>query len=266
MPPAVVVNGAEDPQNRQIQRILENCRSYGHGFRVVDFGAGRGRLISALHEYDSNCLDSTRCWLDYLAYDNSPDNANECMAAIDLFYERIEGNRRYFHDAEVLKNTVRGSVDVVILCNVLHEIDPVDWVGLLSEEGLICQLLRQDGFLLIVEDMEMRIGEKAYQNGFIVLDTDHIRTLFQIRKNHPGLIVDDARHDGRLKAHLVPACSVKQISVASIRKTLTLVKSDAKKQIRNLRKKKPDYRAGRKHAFFAQQLANAELALEMYAG
>lgn len=148
------------------------------------------------------------------------------------------------------------------MCNVLHEIEPADWLPLFGSEGAIRWLLRPDGFLLIVEDTEMRIGEKAHQKGFIVLDTADIKTLFDVPEKQPGFAVDDARNDGRLKAHLIPASCLQNTSADTLSNTLKQSAHLAKVEIKKLRQNEPSYREGRKHAFYVQQFANAELALE----
>ncbi|MGT2505736.1 hypothetical protein [Cupriavidus basilensis] len=71
---------------------------------------------------------------------------------------------------------------------------------------MINRALSDNGFLLIVEDQRIPVGEKAHKNGFLVLDTAHLRTLFSIKEADvaAGLFTfHDARGDGRLKAHLI---------------------------------------------------------------
>jgi SAM-dependent methyltransferase len=261
LPPAVVANGMDDPQNKQIRQLLEKHRA-GETLRIVDFGAGRGRLVSAIRENSSGEIGQTKQRIDYLAYDKSPEFGEGCKAAIARLYG--DSNNRYFNEEKILRATIeRRSVDVLVLCNTLHEIDPMEWIAMFSKEGIIQWLLKPDGFLLIVEDMEMRVGEKAHQRGFIVLDTADIRALFNIKEKQVGFITDDARKDGRLKAHLVPASCVGNVTGESLKAALRQLKHLAKEEIKKLRQNNPSYRQGRKHAFFVQQFANAELALEV---
>jgi hypothetical protein len=264
LPPLVIANGNVDPQNIQIQKLLEQYR-VGETIRVVDFGAGRGRLISAIHENSSGQPENTKKRIDYLAYDSDSQFAKECKEAIARFYG--DANNRYFNEEKELRGKIEhASADILILCNTIHEIDPVEWVSLFSQGGLIRWLLKPEGFLLIVEDMEMRIGEKAHQRGFTVLDTADIRALFQIKEKEVGFVVDDARSDGRLKAHLIPTRCIGNVTPESLMIAMKQIKHLAKEEIKKLRRNEPTYRNGRKHAFHVQQFANAELALEVLGG
>jgi hypothetical protein len=151
------------------------------------------------------------------------------------------------------------------MCNVFHEIDPVNWGALFGEDGLIRYMLKPDGFLLLVEDTEMRVGEMAHQRGFLVLDTAELKALFLIQEADQQFLVDDARGDGRLKAHLIPSAYIARLTHNSVRTAIEHVRHLAVEEIKNLRASTDaySYRSGRKHAFYVQQLANAQLALEL---
>lgn len=259
LPPGVV-NTTADSQSQQIQALLAKLGTDGR-LRVLDFGAGRGRLVSALRE-GGQTVESVRDRYDYRAFDVAAAHRTECEAAIARLYGTAD--QRYFtQEKDLLAALDPGSVDVVVMCNVLHEIDPEEWLPLFGEDGIIRQLLRPEGYLLIVEDLEMRMGEKAHQRGFLVLDTPQLKTFFQIKEGEQNFVVDDARKDGRLKAHLVPAGCLGKANKDTKAKALRQVKHLAKGEIKKLRNEPASYANGRKHAFHVQQLANAELALEM---
>lgn len=258
--PPTVVSTTTDAQSQQIQRIL-NAHRPGETLRLLDFGAGRGRLVSSLREGGPNA-EEVKARFDYRAYDALSEHRVECESAIARLYGTAD--KRYFtEEKDLVAELQAGSVDVVVMCNVLHEIDTEHWLPLFAEQGLLRRLLRPDGFLLLVEDMEMRIGEKAHQRGFLVLDTAELKTFFRIKEQEAGFAVDDARKDGRLKAHLVPARCLAQACHDTKLEALKQVKHFAKGEIKKLRKEPANYANGRKHAFHVQQLANAELALEL---
>jgi ABC-type multidrug transport system ATPase subunit len=258
LPPTVAVNGANDPQNQQIQNLLTNHRP-SQVLKVLDFGAGRGRLISALRENATTAQDVINR-MDYIAYDSINAYQPECEAAIARLYGKSSG--RYFHEESQLRGALSAkSFDVVIMCNVLHEIDPYEWLGLFSESGILRHLLNPDGFFLVVEDMEMRIGEKAHQRGFLVLDRPHLRILFAIPAAEMEFKTDDARNNGRLKAHLIPARYLQNANTETLKETLKEIRHLSREEIKKLRSGASGYREGRKHAFHVQQLANADLAL-----
>lgn len=258
LPPAVVTTGSDDPQTSQIARLLAQYRP-GEKMRVLDFGAGRGRLVSALREGATD-LEAAKARIDYRALDSSDKYRTECEAAIARLYGSAD--QRYFTEERDIRAQLDSeSVDVVVMCNVLHEIDPLEWLKLFSKGGVIRHLLRPDGFLLVVEDLEMRVGEKAHQRGFLVLDTADLKRLFGILETDSGFKVD-ADRDGRLKAHLIPAAYLHRINAETLRKALEQVKQLAGEEIAKLRRQEASYRNGRRHALHVHQLANATLALE----
>ncbi len=234
----------------------------GERIRILDFGAGRGRLISALREgIQDKAVLAER--IDYRAFDPDESNHAECESAIARVYDNAQD--RLFHSEKDLGAKLDPkSVDVVVMCNVLHEIDVTEWLGLFGEESLICTLLRDDGFLLVVEDTEMRVGERAHQRGFLVLDTAGLKTLFAITESETRFIRDDARGDGRLQAHLIPKQCLANATSESLKAALKQVQRLAMEEIRNLRREPADYRRGRRHAFHVQQLANAQLGLSSH--
>src|SRR5207253_10002372 len=90
-------------------------------------------------------------------------------------------DNKYFNDLNSLLSVYdKESFDVVIMCNVLHDLDPKDWLKLFQNQGIIANLLSDNGILLLVEDHQIPIGEIAYQKGFLVLDTPQLKELFKI--------------------------------------------------------------------------------------
>ena len=153
------------------------------------------------------------------------------------------------------------SVDVLVLCNVLHEIPVSDWLSMFGEHGLIRMLLREDGSLLLVEDAQLPVGEKAHAKGFLVLNTAELFQLFDFKPEESGYARSDVRGDGRLLGHLIPARCLARLNKETLGKTLKSVQADAIDRIKVLRALPPSYPNGRKHAFHVQQLANATLEL-----
>jgi hypothetical protein len=155
----------------------------------------------------------------------------------------------------------RESFDIVVMCNVFHEIDCSQWLKLFKNDGHITNLLSPEGFLLIVEVMQLPVGEKAHQKGFLVLDTPQLRTFFQITKADKNFI-RESEQNGRLKAHVIPKDCLKRVCSESRKNAIQEVRSQSIGTIRKLRSSDGTYQNGRSHGFWVQQLANAELALE----
>ncbi len=259
LPPAVVDTPAGDPQTNQIATLLEKHRP-GEKLRILDFGAGRGRLAADLADggYEASKLKER---VDYIAFDPCPAHRDACLCAI----ERLHGSseHRYFNDEKSLRSIIHDkTVDVVVMCNVLHEIEPSEWTCIFSEQNLVRQLLREDGYLLVVEDYQMPVGEKAHQKGFLVLDTSQLRKLFKVTLDDTQFSHADARGDGRLKAHIIPKSVLGRVSSDSRKDALHDLAHMAKTEIKTRRAADPTYKNGRLHQFYVQLFANAQLALE----
>lgn len=172
-----MMTDGNDPQIRQMRTIIQDRISKNGQIKILDFGAGKGRLISNLVDFENKKELAQQ--IDYVAYDLFDSDKDECLNNID----RIFGNNtdKYFNKInDLLITHDLKSFDLVILCNVLHEIESTEWKSLFSENGNITKLLKDDGHLLLVEDQHIPVGEKAYKHGFLVLDTIQIKRLFNL--------------------------------------------------------------------------------------
>lgn len=214
LPPGVVTTDSDDPQTKQLHTQLEVLWNDKKSLRLLDFGAGKGRMIANLADQDPNIAEK----LDYYAFDEYESNNEYCIENIRLSYPS-DADKRYYNSLEALRcKCDDGSFDVVVLCNVLHEIPTDEWPVLMKN---LSQLLKDDGFLLIVEDCRIPIGELPHKNGYVVLNTLHLKKLFNIGENEPKFITHDARIDepsqrNRLMAHLIPSIYLANVSYASV--------------------------------------------------
>ncbi len=260
--PASVSTNSNDPQSYQIRADLLNRASNGK-LRILDYGAGKGRLISNIVDLDENSQEKLIEKIDYIAYDKFSIDKEPCENALVKAYGNC--SKRYFNDFNNLLSVYdKGSFDVVILCNVLHEIDPKDWLKLFQSEGIISSLLAENGILLLVEDHQIPIGEKAYQKGFLVLDTPQLKDLFKISENDKDFIYTDKRGDGRLKAHQIPKSCLIRVDENSRISAIKSMAKTSREKILEIREKETNYRNGKLHGFWIQQFANAELNLSEF--
>lgn len=255
--PQVLTTNANDPQSVQIKTELLK-RAINGKLRVLEFGAGQGRLISNVFDLMQTDSADLINKLDYIAYDKFDKNKEHCENAIKRVYGTSE--RRYYNDiSTLLSHYDKRSFNVVIMCNVLHEIDPAEWLKLFSKDGVISSLLSDNGILLLVEDHQIPVGEKAYQKGFLVLDTPQIKELFSITEQDTEFTFSDQKGDGRLKAHQIPKeCLVRitEYSRLAAIKSLSVV---AREKILDIRDREQNYQNGKLHGFWTQQFANAQL-------
>ncbi len=257
--PGAVLTDSNDPQSFQVRTDLLKL-SKTSVLRVLDYGAGKGRLISNIVDLDETNQEKLIESIEYIAYDKFPNDKEHCESALIKAYGNCE--KRYFNDFNNLLSVYdKGSFDVIIMCNVLHEIDPKDWLKLFQNEGIISSLLSENGMLLLVEDQQIPIGEKAYQKGFLVLDTPQLKDLFKISEKETNFTFTDKKGDGRLKAHQIPKRCLIQIDEASRLYAIKSMSVTAREKILEIRGEEKNYQNGKLHGFWTQQFANAQLNL-----
>ena len=257
--PEAVLTKSSDPQTLQIKDEIKKHLN-GNNVRILDYGAGKGRLFANIAEANKEPISKFIEWFDYVAYDKFDLDKQECLEKLDKVYP--DATNRYFNDfSELFGKYDKESFDIVIMCNVLHEIDPNDWLKLFSKKGEIPNLLKENGILLLVEDQEMPIGEKAYQKGFIVLNTAELKELFSIKESDSDFEFSDARGDGRLKAHIINKEFLMRITPESRLQSIESIHKNASEKILSIREEEINYKNGKTHGFWVQQFANTGLAL-----
>ena len=262
--PAVVMTGGDDSQLKQIQTALRQVHESQGTVRILDYGAGRGRLIATIDEMVAGDeKERPVSWLDYVAFEPYDTYAVECQANIARAYGEADG--RYFSDLVALRKCCHDeSFDVVLLTNVFHEIPPQQWSKVLRG---IAQLLKPEGQLLVVEDQRLPHGERAHEYGFLLLDTLEFRKLFAISAHDEAqnLYVVRSESGGRLKAHYFKRELLGRITPNTKRLALEELQANAKHEISRLRARpeaEHSFKNGKLHALWMNQYANAQLALE----
>ncbi|MDB5343967.1 MAG: hypothetical protein JWP89_2344 [Schlesneria sp.] len=255
LPGVIETASGADPQVRLAHSAIGE--SDRRPMKVLDFGAGQGRMLTGLTEL----LGSTiREKIDYVAWDVLEGPTQHCKLAIELAFGEI--GTRWNNDRNTLFEYHESqSFDAAIMCNVLHEIDPTNWLTLFSPNGVLCRAIRPEGKLVIIEDYLMPKGEYAHPFGFTLLDTEALKVLFD-SGSEITVHNSEGRYAGRIKAHVIPAKVLKNISAQSRHAALELAAQNAEDQIKNLRANGSGFKAGLAHAFWVQQFANLTIALK----
>jgi ABC-type cobalamin/Fe3+-siderophores transport system ATPase subunit len=259
--PNVLITGPDDPQVNQIQTIIKSRAKKGNKLKILDFGVGKGRLLSTIYEDERLRNSDVTEWLDFYGYDLFDTYKDICNKTFIDIYGNCEN--RYFNEAkELISKHDESSFDYIVMCNVFHEIEPKDWINLFKSVTSLFKLLKEDGALLIIEDQFLAVGEKAHSKGFLVFDELEFKKLFKITTADKYLSTD-YRKDGRLKSHHIPKNCITRIDTTSKKEALETLLQNAKDEIKKLRQvTNPTFKTGKSHGFWAQQLANASLALE----
>ncbi len=269
--PEVVGPNIKDPQTRQITKLLESLaerrRDADRKLRVLDFGAGKGRVLATLRDSDP----SVASWLDYFAYDIAEQDRSECEREIALTYPG-DSRERWFSDLSLLEARAGADLDVVIMCNVLHEVHPDDWLLLMATNGRLSRLISSDGFLLVVEDYGIPVGERAHDYGFLLLDEQELSHLFAVapadRDAHrfSRQTSSDSRYAERLNAFLIAKACLDRLTPDTQRAAIDSLRRRMADTVRTFLRDKNarSTAAGRDYARSAQLLANADIWLEAH--
>lgn len=269
-PPAVADTPAGDPQTKQISQALCVVQTAQEGpLRVLDYGAGHARLLTELAEHALKVSLPIHDIWDYYAFNDDQYTgakvAERCQQELLLQFPRHGGVSRYLSNSKQLA-TVLGiaPVQVVVMCNVLHEIEPSQWPTVFAE---LAQITTPDGYLLIVEDHCLRDGERAHKFGFLVLDAPQLKCLFDVRTSDSEILTyahPDPRYAERLKAHRVPALLLSRVNEKTRANALVKLIDEAHARANSLRMSDPDIINARSYAYWTQQHFNAVCASKCF--
>jgi ABC-type cobalamin/Fe3+-siderophores transport system ATPase subunit/SAM-dependent methyltransferase len=219
MPPGVAGASVADPQTQQIAKILKDRLDRGgkKTLRILDVGAGVGRLLSTLGA--SAVPNTQEQWFDYLALEPDIKKHTDLYKEIDAVYVQPDGRaNRVFSNIHDLAKIDEGSIDVIVMCNVLHEIDPDAWIDTFKDSSPMMRALASDGYILIVEDYGIPVGERAHRYGFLLMDEVELRKLFGVREQDEKegrfvrIAASESQYQDRLIAHLIGHQCIVRIS------------------------------------------------------
>jgi ABC-type cobalamin/Fe3+-siderophores transport system ATPase subunit/SAM-dependent methyltransferase len=258
--PTVADHQYNDSQLVQVRNLLNASRAQNSKLKILDFGAGKARLLGGLAENSENVSSE----FDYVAYDADPTyNEERERQLLDVY--RSAGGRCFADIDQLFAGHAEGSFDAVVMCNVLHEIDPDDWLAVLGESGPVHRALGAHGNLLLVEDFRIPVGELPNPRGFFLLNTIHLQKLFNItRQSELGLIhAHDARGDGRLIAHVIPRQILPRLTSESRKAAIQALRETCARQLEERRQQSDtSYKAGLLNALWSQQYVNCALYLQ----
>ena len=269
LPPGVIHYGGQDPQLDQIRDLLNKLRPADRPLAILDFGSGKGRLLDAMADAaDGKPLSGL---IDYVAYEPWGDEAEHCQKQCEVLYG-TEDKRRAFKSLDAVQEA-RGEsfADIAIVCNVLHEVRPAEWLDEFGGGSALARLVKDDGFILFVEDYAIPVGERAHEYGFLLLDEPELRLLFDItvddialgrfnRNDHT-----DQGYQGRLIAHAVSVRCLARLSEKTRWKAIRSLHDRSLNRLQELLETKHDTTTsnalGRKNALVTQLIANSALWL-----
>lgn len=231
--------------------------------RVLDYGAGEFRIWDCLQIAQENGeLDVER--IAYEAYEPYPKR--EALKQI----ERIYGENAFPFYEDIAK-VPKQSYDAVVLMNVLHEIDILNWEQTFRD---IQRVLVPDGVLIFLEVQTLALGEQPYGNtGYLILGPTEVEKLFK----HPISLAPKVGTCNKSNCWAIPNHILAGVNPTSICACLNELIRDSKKRLNKEFLKKvslahseqilsDEDTSARKYAFWSQQYINAMLALERFTG
>ena len=255
-----------DPQLLQISNYLKpyfSSRESEKPIVMLDYGAGECNFFSYLvADYPKEVIVNS---IDYYGFDISDKNKVKCDELLISVYGK--NKNRYLSKLD----EIDVKADVVLLSNLLHEINPKEWEEKIKYIG--DQLLNETGVILLLENTEIKKGENAHEYGFIVLNTEGLNLLFNLKSTDDKIVCLSDKMKGqtniedyildRVQAHIIKKNCLNNITTESIKKSLIQTKTNAGEQIKKIRSTDEKNRInGKRLAFFTQQYASASIAHE----
>jgi len=226
-----------DPQLDLFRKLIMN----ENDLVILDFGSGKGRLLDRIKESDET-------WERIKKYDcfDIQEEYNE------IVYEK--GASEVFND---IKQIPDNKYDLIIMVNVLHEIHIKHW-----EESLlkIKKSLKPQGFLALIEDVELPIGELPNELGFLLLEKEEMKILLGDGINFLNSPIE--RYKNRILCGLISKEMMNIVNKNKVISTLKKLKENSLKSIINYRKENSNETGiGRLYALKSNSYVNSELAI-----
>ena len=239
-PDVIFSKNQKDPQYKLFKNYINSLSN----INLLDFGAGKGRV--------GYTIDDDAQLKERIVY-----NALEPNESHHDVLRNINCLESLYSDINDIKNK---QFDIILLCNVLHEIHPQYWIQILKG---IKQLLRENGKLVIIEDNHLPKGECAHEFGYLLLNADQIATLLDSGKNLLSVQPEDDWYKRRFTFCVAEKNNINPTTL-SLSNALNHLKEETYESLKEIRKKQVDVANGRLYANLAQLYINAELALEKY--
>lgn len=244
----------QDKQQSFFLKIIEQKIQNDEKLKLLDFGAGKGRMACALSQNPDEKIISH---LEYHAFEEIKDYNDDCKKNMQRFYGDVNVDEYFSNDFHSFTSPCKNIFDVVLLCNTLHEIEDTKWADLF---GKIKRLLNENGILIIMEVQRMPVGELAHKKGFIVLDRYGIMDVFQEKERINDICFQE---DDRIVAYEIPRDLLGNVTNKSLRKAFETTAERAMEnveRIRNETREKTESKLGKEFAFYCLQYTNASMA------
>ena len=228
----IVVDRA-NPVDEQVLLFIEFLEKH-KTLKVLDFGGGSARLGRSL---------------------KLSDYKNKDKIIYNIYDKKISDRAKDFVCYDNLDNIPDSYYDCVVLMNVLHEVDPTEWVQLFNS---IHSKMAANSYLLFVETSVLGKGELPNDIGFLVLGNHELQKLFNLKTNLPEIRIKDKQKSICIAIRSSELLNINEETVYRAIKTLE------DNSFKALKKERASKKSSRKYAFYTQQYINAKLFVDEY--
>src|SRR5262249_48130383 len=147
-PPAIAGHRRADRQETQLANLVQRVLSSSSGrLRILDYAAGKARFAVALADALPADL---RDRIEYVAFNerHHDEHHNECVRNVGRLHAR-DADSRVSNEISDFFGDHR--VDLVIMSNFLHEVEPHEWKW---HFGKAANVLSDTGLLVVMDDQE----------------------------------------------------------------------------------------------------------------
>lgn len=224
-----------DPQLEVFKKLIQN-----EDLNILDFGSGKGRLLEKIKE-SKEISDRIKI---YDCFDIDPE-FNDLVIS--------KGANKVINDLNKIEDE---KYDLIVVVNVLHEIHIEYWTNTLNK---LKKSLNKDGFIAIIEDTELPIGELPNEHGFLILGKEELKILLGNSVSFINSNIE--RYKNRIICGIIQKDKMKSINKYVLIKTLDQLKSNSLKSIIEYRNiPETELKLGRLYALKANLYLNSELA------
>jgi len=237
-----------DPQTTSLRA---NLLGLPDNSKIIEIGAGRGRLLEAF----SKINDEQLAKLNYVGIDCNADNLDD----LNTFAEMLGIKSKFKSFETKIKIDGTDNFDLCILANVIHEVGPDELIKFFND---IIKVANQHSKIIILEILELAVGEKR----FVMFDEKALNKIFENNTNSKKLSVSNAKpksHSGNtlLEYYINILDNTASIDIDDIKQGLnTIVEATAKEIAGHIKEASLNTRS---LAFKCHNLSNARAFIEI---
>jgi len=237
------VTGQSEPQNSSLRAVILGI---GSNTNIIDYGCGKGRLLSAFDAID----DRTLGYISYVGYDIDEANISDFQSVV----EKYRLNSRFREEAKHLLTLGNQTFDICLMANVLHEIGP-DKIA--NSFNTLFGISNPMAKIIIFEALELYEGEENY----VVFDGDSIKALLS-RLEQEGKVSTSDSHPSSFNGR-----PLLEMHVTILAEDCTICNEDVIRAldvtIKNSANKLSEHVSGtelksKQYAFYCHNIAHAE--------